>query len=153
MSNRLLPYVFLMFFIGLFIGMSVQAAEVRLGITMPTENTDGSPIPASGPSALNRSSIGWWLCSESDAVADVNWTNFPPSQETATIEYPDDPGTYCFRAGVRNNGDSDAEPPIEAQWSERSNTVQRTIVVIPPPTPAPGEPAVPGPPTIIIITQ
>jgi hypothetical protein len=127
------------------------SAEVRIGITPATENEDGSAIPASGPGALNRTSVGWWVCGESDSVGDTNWTDFPPDQPEVVITYPDDAATYCFRAAHRTNGDPNATPPIAAQWSDRSNVVQKTIVVIPPPPTSGAGPS--KPPVIIIITQ
>jgi hypothetical protein len=137
-------FLILLFMLCTFYVNRVYAAEVRIGITPATENTDGSAIPASGPLALNRTSIGWWVCGESDAVNDVNWTDVTPQQTSATITYPDDAGTYCFRGAHRNNA---------GEWSGPSNVVQKTIIVIPPVIVPPGEDATPNAPIIIIIVQ
>ena len=109
----------------IFFSSAISASELRLQWTNATENVDSSSIPETGDLALDRTSVGWWLCSGPSSVSDVNWTDFSPAQTSATIIFSDTPGTYCFRAAHRN---------ALGQWSDGSNIVRKTIADDLPPT-------------------
>ena len=158
----------LLFIAGLFVVMvfavsQVQAqepvcndtnCEVRLSWTLPTENVDDTPILTTGPSALDRVTVGAYLCTDGNELSSQDFTDFPPAQTSALIEYSNAPGTYCFGVYARNSNEV-CTPQTNCRWSDQSNVVRRTIVVIPPVIP-PDEtnPARPNSPTnVTIIVQ
>jgi len=123
---------------------AVGASTIRLEWILPTANTDDTPIPDSGPLALDRIAVGWYVCSEGNDLNGQTFTDLPPSQTTVTIEYPDTPETYCFGVYARN-ANLDCVIQTECRWSGQSNVVRRTITTVPP---ADGRPR---PPTNVII--
>ena len=122
--------------------------EVRLTWELPTENVDGSPIPATGQFALDRIAVGWYVCTDGNDLSNQTFTDLPPVQTSALIEYSNAPGTYCFGVYARNAND-ECTPQTSCRWSGQSNVAQRTVVVIPPVIPG----ARPNPPTNVTIDR
>ncbi|MCS6946264.1 MAG: hypothetical protein NZM12_01465 [Steroidobacteraceae bacterium] len=83
---------------------------------MPTRNTDGSTIPATGPGSLTVTIIERGTCSSTNPLT------FGAVQETVSVNAPATtytfqnlaPARYCFRAKVRNTYgvESDYTPAV-----------------------------------------
>lgn len=77
------------------------AADVTVTWTPPTQNTDGSAIPASGPGSLTSTRVEWGSCvgTAFGTTAGERTVNAPAATTTITGLAP---GTHCFRAYARN---------------------------------------------------
>jgi hypothetical protein len=112
-----------------FIAGVVYAADATITWTNPTQNTDGTAIPATGAGALTGTRVDYKLCSATTAPQAVT----VPAPAASTVVTGLAPGTWCFTAFSTNN---------QSQTSVASNTAQKTIAAPPP---------VPNPPTIVTI--
>ena len=89
--------------IGLSVSASAMAATATLTWTHPTQNTDGSTIPATGNGSIAQTRVEWGTCSstggfgtkESEVVV-----QYPTS--TVTINNFVGGETVCFRAFSKN---------------------------------------------------
>lgn len=112
----------IMFFLILMVS-NAYAGEANLTWVAPTQNTDGSAIPATGPGSLAGFKIYYKL---STATTETVVTVANPALRTYTIT-PLGNGTWNFQMTAYNT--SGAE-------SDRSGTASKTIVETPlPPTP------------------
>ena len=109
-----------------FMSMTAFAADAVVSWTNPTQNTDGSAIPASGAGSLTGTRVEYGTC---------NGTAFGSSAGSVTVNAPATtvtiPGfaagaTNCFRAFARNTFGNE---------SLASNVVAKTF-----PTPTPNPP-------------
>jgi len=82
------------------------AGELSLGWTNPTLNTDGTPIPATGPLALSGVTAQFTTCS---SAATVSWPTTPlsvtytaPLTSGKLFNLTDKQG-YCIRLYAQNN--------------------------------------------------
>jgi hypothetical protein len=106
---------------------TVQAQEyepVPISWNMPTENEDGSAIPASGTGALSSTSIEYSVC-ENGQVVEPKGHIFVPVPNTTSEHVPTDAATHCYQATVANT---------EGVSSNYSNVASKTPVPIIPPT-------------------
>jgi hypothetical protein len=85
-------------FLVLMLFGTAHAGEAAASWTQPTQNTDGSAIPASGTGALTGNRLEWGTCSSPGVfgtqIGQQAWTT-PRAAYTVTNLGP---GTYCFRA-------------------------------------------------------
>lgn len=94
-------------------------ASATLTWTMPTQNVDGSSIPASGDGALAQSRVEYGPCGTSGGLASVEASvTVPAPTTTATINSFVGGETVCFRVRVKNNLGVESEP---------SNVVSKTF--------------------------
>lgn len=95
------------------------AASATLTWTLPTQNTDNSPIPASGNGALAQSRVEYGPCTTGGGLASVeNSVTVPVPSTTAIINSFVGGETVCFRVRVKNNLGVESEP---------SNVVSKTF--------------------------
>ncbi|MEK9809187.1 MAG: hypothetical protein VW362_01990 [Candidatus Nanopelagicales bacterium] len=95
------------------------AASATLTWTMPTQNVDGSSIPASGDGALAQSRVEYGPCGSSGGLASVENSVTVPAPSTSTVINSFVGGeTVCFRVRVKNNLGVESEP---------SNVVSKTF--------------------------
>ena len=95
------------------------AASATLTWTMPTQNVDGSTIPASGDGALAQSRVEYGPCGTGGGLANVeNGVIVPAPTTTAVINSFVGGETVCFRVRVKNNLGVESEP---------SNVVSKTF--------------------------
>lgn len=101
-----------------------QAGEATLTWTNPTQNTDGSAIPASGPGSLTATRVEYGSCAglSFGTVAGEVVVNQPA---TSTVIQNLAVGTHCFRVFARNTYGIESGP---------SNVDSKTFA---PPTPNP----------------
>jgi hypothetical protein len=98
----------------LFLGACAQASATVVNFTVapPTQNTDDSTIPASGPGSLTGFRVEWGTCAGSafgTRIADIVMPAVTGSADLA-------PGAYCFRAYARNTfGQESAASPVVAR--------------------------------------
>lgn len=110
------------------------AGSALLSWTHPTQNTDGSTIPVTGPDALASTRAQWFQCSSATAT-------WPATPQQATVNYPASTytvqdigaGLWCFRVLSVNNGGVASDP---------SAVGTKTIL-----------PATPNPPTGLTVTD
>lgn len=115
--------------VSLFASIAV-AGEAQLSWTFPTQNTDGTTIPASGDGSLTDTVIEWGSCS--GGAFDVKAGEFAVSVPTNTYTVPNlAPATHCFRAKVTNTYG------VVSDWS---GTVNKVIA-----------PPKPNPPVLLVI--
>jgi len=114
-----------------FIAALASIAAVALAATLnfswnnATLNTDGSAIPASGPGALESTTVVYGSCNGSAFGTELARVTVPASQlTTVTPDLP--PGTYCGYAMHLNNYGVPSDP---------SNIATKTI-----PAPKPNAP-------------
>jgi len=101
------------------------AGDAVLTWTLATANTDGSAIPASGPTSLAATRVEWGTCSGS---------NFGTASGQQTVATPATTytitglaaGTWCFRAYSRTVAGLESAP---------TNAVTKTILQAPPQPP------------------
>jgi len=117
-----------------FVAPVALAVDVPISWVNATDDVDGQPLPATGPNAIERTSVGWYLCVNNTPIASRNFTEYPPAQTTATITIPDVPGDYCINAWHQNNA---------GLFSDASNEVIKTV--------APPAPVAPKAPTSLQI--
>lgn len=101
--------------ISLFILAAVAvAATIHASWTMPTTNTDGSAIPATGAGSIVSSTVEYGPCNAArDAIASVTGSVVVPG--TATVyDTPNlGPGIWCARVRVTNTyGSASAFTPV-----------------------------------------
>lgn len=102
-----------------------NAGDAVLTWTLATANTDGSAIPASGPTSLAATRVEWGTCSGS---------NFGTASGQQTVATPATTytitglaaGTWCFRAYSRTVAGLESAP---------TNAVTKTILQAPPQPP------------------
>lgn len=102
------------------------AADATVTWTMPTTNTDGSAIPASGSGAITSTRIEYGTCSGSAFGTSAGNVTVNAPATTATITGFAAGSTACFRAFVRNTFGNESGP---------SGVVAKTF-----PTPTPNPP-------------
>lgn len=96
---------------ALFVSCAALAGEAALSWELPTQNTDGTAIPATGPDALNHVRAEWFACTSSTQA----WPTTPVS---AQIAYPGTSytvtnlpaGLWCFRVFAVNNAGAESSP-------------------------------------------
>lgn len=104
---------------------TASAGDAALTWTLATQNTDGSAIPASGPTSLASTRVEWGTCSGS---------NFGTASGQQTVATPATTytitglaaGTWCFRAYSRTVAGLESAP---------TNAVTKTILQAPPQPP------------------
>lgn len=99
-------------------------ADATLSWTLPTQNTDTTPIPATGPGSIASSRVEWGTCAGTafGAKAGEATVTVPATTYTVTDLAP---ATWCFQVFARNTYGRESFP---------SAVVSKTIV---PPTPKP----------------
>lgn len=109
--------------IALCLGASpTHAGDAVLTWTLATQNTDGTAIPASGPTSLASTRVEWGTCSGSNfgTKAGEQVVAKPATTHTVTNLSA---GTYCFRAYSRTVAGLESAP---------TNAVTKTILQAPP---------------------
>lgn len=111
--------------IALCLGASpTHAGDAVLTWTLATQNTDGTAIPASGPTSLASTRVEWGSCSGSNFGTKAGEQVVAKPAVTYTVTGLA-PGTWCFRAYSRNTYGAESDP---------TNVVSKVIA---PPTPQP----------------
>ena len=102
-----------------------NAGDAALTWTRATQNTDGSAIPASGPTSLAATRVEWGTCSGSafGTVAGQQTVATPATTYTITGLAA---GVWCFRAYSRTVAGLESAP---------TNVVTKTILQSPPQPP------------------
>ncbi len=102
-----------------------NAGDAALTWTLATQNTDGSAIPASGPTSLAATRVEWGTCSGSafGTVAGQQTVATPATTYTITGLAA---GVWCFRAYSRTVAGLESAP---------TNVVTKTILQSPPQPP------------------
>lgn len=116
--------------LGSFVNVA-HADPIPFTLAFPTQNTNGTAIPASGTGSLNAWRTEYGSCGAvvngvqgfGTKAGEVKGT--PPTTTGTTPDMA--PGTYCLRMFVSNTFGSE---------SDASNAVQRVVV---PPKPNPGQ--------------
>ena len=85
------------FLILLLFATSAMAGEAQLSWTQPTQNTDGSAIPASGTGRLTGNRVEWGTCSGTAFGTKAGEQVFATPTTAYTVPNLA-PGTWCFRA-------------------------------------------------------
>jgi hypothetical protein len=106
-------------------------AATQISWTLPTTNTDGSSIPASGTGSLTSSRVEYGTCSGSSFGTKISEIVVGVPATNAVIEDLA-AGTYCFRVFAKNTYGTESGP---------SAVVSKTIA-----TP------VPNPPTLVTVS-
>lgn len=84
---------------------AVAAADsVTVTLTLPTQNTNGTPIPASGNESLNHLDIRYSICLNGGLDDQNQFEQSDVVETTRTISNLAD-GEWCFAAAVQNVGD------------------------------------------------
>lgn len=106
--------------------VALYAADATVDWQHPTNNVDGSPIPATGPAALSSTRLEYGTCSGTAFGQAEGSVSAPYPATSAIVPGLEYGRSYCFRgASVNNAGEVSA-------WS---NVVSRFILV-----PAPNPP-------------
>lgn len=109
--------------IALCLGASPShAGDAVLTWTLATQNTDGTAIPASGPTSLASTRVEWGSCSGSNFGTKAGEQVVAKPTTTYTITNLS-AGTYCFRAYSRTVAGVESAP---------TNVVSKTILQAPP---------------------
>ena len=105
--------------------LTATAGDAALTWTLATQNTDGSAIPASGPTSLAATRVEWGTCSGSafGTVAGQQTVATPATTYTITGLAA---GVWCFRAYSRTVAGLESAP---------TNVVTKTILQSPPQPP------------------
>ena len=98
------------------------AGDAALTWTLATQNTDGSAIPASGPTSLASTRVEWGTCSGSNFGTAVGQQIVATPATTYTITGLA-AGVWCFRAYSRTVAGLESAP---------TNAVTKTILQAPP---------------------
>lgn len=98
------------------------AGDAALTWTLATANTDGSAIPASGPTSLASTRVEWGTCSGSNFGTASGQQIVATPAVTYTVTNLS-AGTYCFRAYSRTVAGLESAP---------TNAVTKTILQAPP---------------------
>lgn len=123
--RRHLPLILgLLALLGMMHFVVARAADLNVTWTAPTQNTDGSAIPATGAGSLASTRVEWGSCNGAAFGTRVGeqTVNAPAASTVITGVAP---GTWCVRAFARNTYGAE---------SEASNVASR---VVNPPTPQP----------------
>lgn len=102
--------------------MPTHAGDAVLTWTLATQNTDGTAIPASGPTSLASTRVEWGTCSGSNFGTKAGEQVVAKPATTYTITNLA-PGTYCFRAYSRTVAGVESAP---------TNVVSKAILQAPP---------------------
>lgn len=102
-----------------------HAADATVSWTNPTQNTDNSAIPATGPGSLTGTRVEYGTCAGTAFGTKAGEVIVTAPATSATITGLSDAATYCFRAFSRNTFNAE---------SAASNVVSK---VMPTPTPKP----------------
>lgn len=98
------------------------ADQVTLSWTNATENTDGTPIEATGPTALVSTVIEWSMCDPETSMVQVPLQEVTVPASVTTHVIATGSGTFCFRAKhVNEAGES----------SDWSNVAVKTVNATP----------------------
>lgn len=109
--------------IALCLGASpTHAGDAVLTWTLATQNTDGTAIPASGPTSLASTRVEWGSCSGSNFGTKAGEQVVAKPATTYTVTNLS-AGTYCFRAYSRTVAGVESAP---------TNAVTKTILQAPP---------------------
>ncbi len=109
--------------IALCLGASpTHAGDAVLTWTLATQNTDGTAIPASGPTSLASTRVEWGSCSGSNFGTKAGEQTVAKPAVTYTVTNLA-PGTYCFRAYSRTVAGVESAP---------TNVVSKTLLQAPP---------------------
>lgn len=109
--------------IALCLGASpTHAGDAVLTWTLATQNTDGTAIPASGPTSLASTRVEWGSCSGSNFGTKAGEQIVAKPATTYTVTNLS-AGTYCFRAYSRTVAGLESAP---------TNAVTKTILQAPP---------------------
>lgn len=99
-----------------------NAGDAALTWTLATQNTDGTAIPASGPTSLASTRVEWGSCSGSNFGTKAGEHTVATPATTYTITGLA-PGTHCFRAYSRTVAGLESAP---------TNVVSKTVLQAPP---------------------
>lgn len=102
-----------------------NAGDAALTWTLATQNTDGSAIPASGPTSLASTRVEWGTCSGSNFGTAIGQQTVATPATTYTITGLA-AGVWCFRAYSRTVAGLESAP---------TNAVTKTILQAPPQPP------------------
>lgn len=109
--------------IALCLGASpTHAGDAVLTWTLATQNTDGTAIPASGPTSLASTRVEWGSCSGSNFGTKAGEQVVAKPATTYTVTNLS-AGTYCFRAYSRTVAGVESAP---------TNVVSKAILQAPP---------------------
>jgi hypothetical protein len=112
--------------IGIAVGSSVaHGADATVSWTNPTQNTDGTAIPAAGAGSLTGTRVEWGTCSGGLFGVKAGETVVPAPAASGVLPGFSPGTTVCFRAFARNTFGVE---------SLESNTTAKTF---PAPTPKP----------------
>lgn len=106
------------------IATRAQAADASVSWTMPTQNTDNTPIPATGSGSIASSRVEWGSCIGT-AFGTKAGEATVPAPATSYVVADLAPATWCFRAYAKNTFGVESGPSV---------VVSKVIV---PPTPKP----------------
>jgi hypothetical protein len=109
------------------VAFAAHASTATLSWTLPTQNTDGSAIPATGPGSIASTRVEWGSCAGANVFgtkAGEVTVSAPGTSTTIAALAP--ATTYCFRAFARNT---------YAAESAASNVASKAM-----PTPVPNPP-------------
>lgn len=104
------------------------AGSLTVSWTPPTQNTDGSAIPATGTGALASTRVEWGTCSFGSFSTKLGETVVSMPSTSTTVLNLTDGQLYCFRAYARNTSGVE---------SAASAVASKTVPVPVPPTPQP----------------
>ena len=104
---------------------AVPADSARVCWRNPTENTDGSAIPATGPAALVESQVRRSGCNSSGGFGTAIETVTVPASIGVVLFERLPPGENCFQVRTRNAD----------TWSAWSQLVKKTTTAPAPPKP------------------
>lgn len=117
--------------------LAVPAWAVTVSWANPVQNTDNSPIPATGPGALKETRIEWGSCTGSGSTvafgtkAGETKITTPATQATVTLNA----GRYCFRAFAVNAQGVDSDPSSLAEMviykPKPPSNIVVTVVIAP----------------------
>jgi hypothetical protein len=112
------------FVLAMFVG-DAWAASATITWQNPTQNVDGTPIPATGAGALTGTRVEWGTCNVAAFGTRAGELVVPAPATTATIPGLAEGSTFCFRAFSQNTF---------GEQSATSNIISR---IIPAPRPRP----------------
>lgn len=89
--------------------LPARADTVVASWTLPVQNTDDSPIPATGPGSLVSAKIAWGTCSAPGVFgAEVGSIVRPMPVTSATFNLQ--PASWCLRVTVTNTYGTESNP-------------------------------------------
>lgn len=112
------------------VGGVALAADLAVTWAHPTQNTDGSAIPATGDGALTGTRVEWGSCSGSAFGTKAGELLVPHPTASASVAGLA-PGTWCVRAFARNNyGQESASSAVVAKAIAAPVPKAPTLVVV-----------------------